>query len=114
VTHEVELLWFSECANHATARRMLEEVIADLAPGTPILDLDATDPLTAARVRFPGSPTIRVDGRDIDPSYVDPGDYTPRCRLYRTESGLIGLPERRWIEDALLEEVPNRSAAPSA
>ena len=101
MTHEVELLWFSDCPNHTTARRMLEDVIAELVPGTPIRDLDATDPVTAERLRFPGSPTIRVDGRDVDPSYVDPGDYTPRCRLYRTESGLRGLPERRWIEDAL-------------
>lgn len=52
-------------------------------------------------VRFPGSPTIRIDGRDVDPTYVDPGDYTPRCRLYRTSEGLRGLPECRWIEDAL-------------
>ena len=80
---------------------MLQDVIAELVPGTPIHDLDATDPVTAERLRVPGSPTIRVDGRDVDPSYIDPGDYTPRCRLYRTESGLRGLPERRWIEDAL-------------
>lgn len=106
MTHDVELLWFSDCPNHATARQMLAEVIAELAPGTPVRDLDATDPLTAERVRFPGSPTIRIDGRDIDPSYVDPGDYTPRCRLYRTESGLRGLPERRWIKDALLGAMP--------
>ena len=32
MTHEVELLWFSSCANHAAARRMLEEVIAEVAP----------------------------------------------------------------------------------
>jgi hypothetical protein len=104
VTHEVELLWFADCPNQATARQMLAEVIAELAPGTPIRDVDATDPMTAEHLSFPGSPTIRVDGRDIDPSYVDPGDYTPRCRLYRTESGLSGLPERRWIEDALRGE----------
>jgi hypothetical protein len=101
VTHDVELLWFSDCPNHAPARRMLEDVIADLVPGTPIRDVDATDPMVAQQARFPGSPTIRVDGRDVDPSYVDPGDYTPRCRLYRTESGLRGLPDRRWVEDAL-------------
>jgi hypothetical protein len=99
--HKVELLWFEDCANHPAARKMLEEVIADVAPGTLIRDVDATDPAIAAEVRFPGSPTIRVDGRDVDPSYVDPGDYTPRCRLYRTSNGLRGLPERRWIEDAL-------------
>jgi hypothetical protein len=73
---EVELLWFEGCANHPAARQMLEEVIAELAPGTPIKDVDATDPVVAERVRFPGSPTIRIDGRDIDPTYTDPGDYT--------------------------------------
>lgn len=97
----VELIWFSDCANHADARRMLREVIAEMAPGTPIVDLDASDADVAARLQFPGSPTIRVDGHDVDPSHVDPGDYTPRCRLYRTPNGLRGLPERSWIEAAL-------------
>lgn len=101
MTRVVELLWFADCANHETARSLLQEVIARVAPDTPIHDVDATDPAVAERVRFPGSPTIRVDGRDVDPAFVDPGDYTPRCRLYRTEAGLRGLPERTWIEDAL-------------
>ena len=106
MTHDVELLWFADCANHSSARRMLEEVIVELAPGTPIRDVDATDPAVAERVRFPGSPTIRVNGRDVDPTYTDPGDYTPRCRLYRTSAGLRGLPERAWIEEALRESGP--------
>ncbi|MGH2384585.1 MAG: DF family (seleno)protein [Solirubrobacterales bacterium] len=101
MTPRVELLWFAGCANHPAARRLLEQAIAEIRPGVSIIDLDATDPQAAGRLRFPGSPTIRVDGRDIDPSFVDPGDYTPRCRLYRTADGLRGLPERRWIEDAL-------------
>ena len=101
MTHEVELLWFEDCPNHPAARRMLEEVIGELAPDTPITDVDATDPVVAQRLRFPGSPTIRIDGRDVDPSYIDPGDYTPRCRLYRTSAGLQRMPERRWIADAL-------------
>lgn len=102
MSHQVELLWFSDCANHPAARRMLQDVIEELALGTAIIEIDATEATVAERVRFPGSPTIRVDGRDVDPSFVDPGDYTPRCRLYRTDAGLRGLPERRWIEDALV------------
>jgi hypothetical protein len=101
MSQTVELLWFSDCPNHAAARAMLEGVIVEVAPGTSIRDIDATDPATAARVRFPGSPTIRVNGRDVDPGYVDPGDYSPRCRLYRTRDGLRGIPERNWIADAL-------------
>ena len=104
MSHNVELLWFSDCANHPAARRMLQDAIDELAPGTPIREIDATDPAVAERVHFPGSPTIRIDGRDVDPTYSDPGDYTPRCRLYRTDAGLRGLPERRWIEDALVRD----------
>ncbi len=101
MTRSLELLWFSECPNYPAARRMLEEVVAEIAPGTPIHEVDASDPVVAARLRFPGSPTIRIDGRDADPSYVDPGDYTPRCRLYWTRDGMSGIPERRWVEEAL-------------
>jgi hypothetical protein len=99
VTHEVELLWFQDCPNHEAARALLYEVIDDVAPDTS--DIDATDPEVAKTHRFPGSPTIRVDGKDVDPAFIDPGDYTPRCRLFRSGSGIVRVPERRWIEDAL-------------
>jgi len=85
------------------ARALLHEVIDDVAPGTIVSDIDATDPEVARTHRFPGSPTIRVDGRDVDPTFIDPGDYSPRCRLFRSHSGLVLIPERRWIEDALRE-----------
>jgi hypothetical protein len=84
---------------------LLDGLLGELAPGTPVHEIDATDPAVAQRHRFPGSPTIRVDGRDVDPSFADPSDYTPRCRLYRTSGGLGGLPERDWIEAALLESL---------
>jgi hypothetical protein len=101
MNHRVELLWFSDCPNHPVARQMLADAIQRLAPGTKIEEVDASDPEVAAAHRFPGSPTIRVDGRDVDPNFVDPGDYTPRCRLFRTADGLRGVPPREWIEDAL-------------
>lgn len=97
----VELLWFTGCANHRAARALLADVIADFAPGTPILEVDATDPAVARRERFPGSPTIRINGLDIDPTFREPQDFTSRCRLYWTSGGLRGLPERAWIEAAL-------------
>ena len=60
MSHEVELLWFSDCSNHPAARQLLRDVIAELVPGTQIHEVDATDPATAEHVRFPGSPTIRT------------------------------------------------------
>ena len=101
MNHRIELIWFSDCPNHASTRQMLNSAVSRLAPGTPIDDVDASDPAVAASMQFPGSPTIRVDGVDIEPGFADPGDYTPRCRLYRTSTGLRGVPDPAWIEDAL-------------
>ena len=77
----VEFLWFDGCPGHEPARALLDEVIAAVAPGTVVESVNASDPAVAAARRFPGSPTVRVDGRDVDPNYRDTGDYTPRCRL---------------------------------
>ena len=105
----VEFLWFDGCPNHEPARALLDDVIAAVAPGTLVEAINASDPEVAAAHRFPGSPTIRVDGMDIDPSFVDPGDYTPRCRLFRTAEGLRGVPPREWIENALTGAQSRRS-----
>ncbi len=101
LSQTVELLSFPDCPGHGPARALLDDVLADLGLGAVVIEIDARDPAVAAALRFPGSPTIRVDGRDIEPGFVDSGDHTPRCRLYLTERGLVGVPERRWIEDAL-------------
>ena len=101
VKPKVELLWFAGCPNHEDARALLAEVLAQLAPGTPVDDIDASDPRVAEAHRFPGSPTIRINERDVQPDFVDSGEYTPRCRIYWTPDGLRGVPARAWIENAL-------------
>ena len=58
------------------------------------------DHAEAEREAFPGSPTIRVDGRDVQ----DPGDEPIglTCRVYRLRDGRISaLPDRADIADAL-------------
>ena len=47
---------------------MLIELATIHAPGAVIRLIDATDPATTTRLRFPGSPTIRVDG--VDPALM--------------------------------------------
>ncbi|HLG10380.1 MAG TPA: hypothetical protein VI876_01370 [Dehalococcoidia bacterium] len=103
---KTQLLWFQGCPSHEEARLQLRRVLAEAGVGDRFDDIDATDPSVARELRFSGSPTIRVNGVDIEPGFADPGDYTPRCRLYSTEQGLRGLPKREWIEAGL-----GRSAA---
>jgi hypothetical protein len=92
-------------SNHEEARQALMQcdragIEADLE------DVDASDPGVARERRFPGSPTIRVNGEDIEPGFKDPADYTPRCRLYATSSGLRGAPEQAWIVTAIRRSGP--------
>ena len=98
---EIEFLWFEDCPNHVAARAMLMDVLRERGVNEPVRDIDASDPATARRVRFPGSPTIRVNGVDMMPGFVDWGEYTPGCRIYYTSSGLRGVPERSWVEAAI-------------
>ena len=97
----VEFLCFEDCANHVEARNLLREVLAEKGVRDPIVDVDVAGPQLAEQHFFPGSPTIRVDGQDVEPGFEDPGDYTLRCRVYVTDAGLSGVPLRRWIEDAV-------------
>jgi hypothetical protein len=53
-----------------------------------------------ALLRFPGSPTIRVDGRDLFP-VPERGIWALGCRTYATPKGMKGYPTRQMILDAL-------------
>lgn len=55
-------------------------------------------------LRFLGSPTIRVGGRDVDPHTKDRDDYALSCRVFRTDAGIVGQPDERWVRGALLRE----------
>jgi hypothetical protein len=85
----------------SATRKTLRITAIERLAGDEDEEVDASDPEIAAARRFPGSPTIRVDGIDIKPGFADPGHYTPRCRLYWTAAGLRGVPDPAWIEEAL-------------
>jgi hypothetical protein len=51
--------------------------------------------------RFRGSPTVRINGVDVDPTLSDREEYGLSCRLYQTPDGLVGAPLDEWIVSAL-------------
>ena len=53
----------------------------------------------AVRLRFLGSPTVLIDGLDIDPTARDRTDYAMVCRLYDRS----GVPPAEMIADAIRE-----------
>jgi len=81
---------------------LVERVRAELGVDAELRTSLIGDQQVAQRARFPGSPTIRIDGRDVEPGGPGPGVFSLACRLYRHEHDLAGLPVERWIRDALL------------
>jgi hypothetical protein len=100
----VEILYFDGCPNHQDARALVERVSRELGLEPELRLVDVADEATARRLRFLGSPTIRVGGIDVDPHADERDEYVLSCRVYRTESGFAGRPDERWVRDALLRE----------
>ena len=97
----IEVLYFDGCPNHEAARAMVERVAAGLELEPEISLVRIADDASAARHRFLGSPTVRVDGRDVEPGAEERGHFVLSCRVYRTEHGLSGQPDPAWVREAL-------------
>jgi hypothetical protein len=100
----VEVLSFAGCPNRDGAVRLVERVAAELGLQPEIRLIDIPDPETARRERFLGSPSIRVNGRDVEPGADTRGDYVYACRIYRTSRGQSGQPGEEWLREALAAE----------
>ena len=97
----VEILYFDGCPNHEPALALVEQVAAELGLQAEIELVEVADAEAARRVRFLGSPSVRVDGRDVEPGADERSDFVLSCRVYRSERGLVGQPEADWIRSAL-------------
>jgi hypothetical protein len=98
----VEVLTFEGCPHAEPALELVRRVIAESGVGATVLRVDVPDADAAAVQRFLGSPTIRVNGRDIEPGVAERDDqYVLSCRIYRTDSGVTGEPDEQWLREAL-------------
>ena len=97
----VEILYFEGCPNHEAARALVERVSRDLAIDPEIRMVEVSNEETAARLRFLGSPTVRVDGVDVEPGAAARDEFVLACRVYRTDSGFAGVPDELWLRKGL-------------
>lgn len=97
----VELRYWDGCPSHPEALRLLREVLRERGLDAEVELREVTTNEEAERLRFPGSPTILVDGRDVDPA----GAAAPaalNCRIYHLPNGKVSpIPSREQLEAAL-------------
>ena len=97
---KVEFLYWDECPSHEPALQRLRAALQARRISDPVRMVEVTTEQQAVGLAFPGSPTMRIDGRDLFP--VPPGPYGLTCRIYQTDDGRVTpLPTQEMIARAL-------------
>ncbi len=99
----MELLWWEGCPSTVGALAQLREILDELGLGEAEIRMrEIRTEAQAAEAGFRGSPTILVDGVDVDPG-AEPEEPNPlTCRVYHRRDGRISpIPDPDDVRDAL-------------
>lgn len=99
---KVEVLYVADCPSHRAAVNLIREVLEAQGVAAEIEEVLVKDEAMASELRFPGSPTIRIDGRDVAGEPQGARNFALSCRLY-VGSKQAGLPPAEMIHRAVLE-----------
>ena len=99
----IELLYFDGCPSHGPAGEALQKALAEEGIEAAVDLVAVNTDEEARRLRFPGSPTVRLDGEDLFPigGAHEPEDWGLLCRVYATPDGLEGSPTAPMFREAL-------------
>ena len=78
----IEVLYVRDCPHHPTALRQLRDVLLTEGIAADICQVAVKDARAAEEMRFRGSPTIRINGRDIAEDSHDLESFGLACRVY--------------------------------
>jgi hypothetical protein len=101
-----ELLYFDGCPSWQTAYDHLKQALAGLGLQEDVRLVHVQTGEQAVDVQFVGSPTIRLNGRDLFPA--NHTDYALGCRVYLTPEGLRGCPTVDMLRDAIHHHLPGQ------
>ncbi|WP_322780364.1 hypothetical protein [Frankia sp. Cas4] len=97
----IEVLYIDGCPHYARFVAHLAELVNRAGVSAPVRQRRVDDDEAARVEQFLGSPTLRIDGRDVDPAAREREDYGMQCRVYPTFDGLRGWPPDAWVLAAL-------------
>jgi hypothetical protein len=98
---KVEVLYVEECPSRPAAVQLVKEVLAEEGVAAEVYEVLVKDDGMADELRFCGSPTIRIDGRDVAEDSQKTQRFALSCRFY-PESKQICLPPADLIHRAVL------------
>ena len=97
----VEVLYVTECPSHLAAMKLVKDILIAEGVAAEIHEVLVKDIGMASEFKFCGSPTIRINGRDVAGESQEEQSFALSCRLY-PGSKQIGLPPAEVIHRAVL------------
>jgi len=98
---KVEVLYVAECPSHPAAVKLVREVLNSESVAADVREVLVRDEAMATDLAFYGSPTIRINGRDVAGEYSQARAFALSCRLY-PGSAEIGLPPMEMVRRAVV------------
>jgi hypothetical protein len=95
----IEVLYIDGCPHFPATVDAVKQCLGQLGLTCPITEMSVADQNTAVHIGFLGSPTVRINGLDIEPSARQRTAFGMMCRTY--ESG--GVPSEDLIRSAIAE-----------
>ncbi|MCL6464402.1 MAG: DUF2703 domain-containing protein [Acidobacterium ailaaui] len=79
---KIDVLYVEGCPNHLPAVQRIQQVLQDEDCQAVITEVLVPDAETAQQLRFPGSPTVRINGLDVEPDVQNAHAFGFMCRRY--------------------------------
>jgi copper chaperone CopZ len=106
---KVELFYFDGCPNHVPALQRLRQILQQEGRPEHVEEINVTSPEQAQALGFLGSPTIKINGVDVEPEARDSEAYAMACRTYRNAGKQEGQPSAEIIRAAVREAAAGQS-----
>jgi hypothetical protein len=100
----VEVLVFEGCPNLEATVECSRQAIEKTGVPADLHIVHVGSDEDAMRLRFLGSPTVRVDGVDVERAAAGREDFGLQCRVYGIDGRFQGAPPTAWIVNALRGE----------
>jgi len=99
---KIEVLYISGCPNHTRVVESIRKILRDKQMSEEITEIEVSDSAQATAMAFPGSPTIRINGEDVEPNFSGLSSQGLTCRTYMADGRLQGVPSADWIRDVIV------------
>jgi hypothetical protein len=101
----IDVLGFQGCPNVQLTLELVEAIVQSEGIQAKVNSVDVSSLEDAERLRFLGSPTVQINGIDIESSRRHEEQFSFSCRVYRFGNETSGVPPEIWLRSAIQSSI---------